>query len=63
MVQAAQSSGNNSHNNNSSVVLQGIQVTPKFVFGVDGQLNNSLHLHDERCLIYVAGHNIIVYNL
>ena len=38
-------------------------MTPRFVFGVNGQLNNCLHLHEEKKLVYVAGHNIVVYNL
>ena len=42
--------------------MQGVHVTPKFIFGANGQLNNCLHLHDERFLIYVAGHNIVVFN-
>lgn len=37
-------------------------MTPRFVFGVNGQLNNCLHMYNERSLIYVAGHNIVVYN-
>ena len=37
-------------------------VTPRFIFGVNGQLNKCLHIHEEKKLIYVAGHNIIVYN-
>jgi len=43
--------------------MQAVTVTPKFVFGVNGQLNNSLHIHEEKKLVYVAGHNVIVYDL
>ena len=42
--------------------IQGVTVTPKFVFGVNGQVNNCLHLYDEIYLIYIAGHNIVIYN-
>ena len=42
--------------------MQGVNVTPKFLFGVNGQINNSLHMADEKKLIYVAGHNTIVFN-
>ena len=42
--------------------MQGVTVTPRFVFGVNGQLNNCLHLHEEKKLVYVTGHNIVVYN-
>ena len=42
--------------------MQGVTLTPKFVFGVDGRINNCLHMVEEKKLIYVAGHNIIIYN-
>jgi len=29
---------------------------------VNGGLNKCLHIHEEKKLIYVSGHNIIVYN-
>ena len=43
--------------------MQGVTVTPKFLFGVNGQVNNCLHMIDEKKLLYVAGHNAIVYNI
>ena len=43
--------------------MQGVTVTPRYVFGVNGQLNNCLFMHEERRLVYVAGHNIIVYDI
>ena len=43
--------------------MQGVTVTPKFLFGVNGQINNCLHMIDEKKLLYVAGHNAIVYNI
>lgn len=42
--------------------MQGVTVTPKFTFGVKGDLNNALHLMEDKKLLYVAGHNIIIYN-
>ena len=48
---------------NNMPMSGGVQVTPRFIFGANGQLNNCLHLIDDRFLIYVAGHNIVVYNL
>lgn len=42
--------------------LQGITVSPRFIFGVDGELRNNLHLIDEHKLLYTAGHNIVVYS-
>ena len=43
--------------------MQGVTVTPKFAFGCNGQLNNCLFIHEEKKLVYVAGHNIIIYDL
>ena len=45
-----------------SLNLQGITVSPRFVFGVNGQLHNNLHMIDEHKLLYVAGHNVVVYS-
>ena len=42
--------------------LQGITVSPRFVFGVNGELHNNLHLVDEHKILYTAGHNIVVYS-
>ena len=42
--------------------LQGIHVSPRFVFGVNGDLRNNIHLHADHQLVYAAGHNVIVYN-
>ena len=42
--------------------MQGVTVTPRFIFGANGSLNKCLHIHEEKKLVYVAGHNIIVYN-
>jgi len=39
-----------------------VTLTPRFVFGINGSIKNSLHLIDEKKLMYVAGHNIIIYN-
>ena len=43
--------------------LQGITVTPKFIFGVNGELRRNVHLIDNHKLLYTAGHNIVIYNL
>ena len=42
--------------------LQGTTVSPRFVFGVNGYLKNNLHFIDEHKLLYVAGHNVVVYS-
>ena len=43
--------------------MQTVTVTPKFVFGVNGQINNCLMMHEEKKLVYVAGHNVIIYDM
>ena len=43
--------------------LQGITVSPRFIFGVNGELRNNLHLVDEHKLLYTAGHNVVVYSM
>ena len=47
----------------ANMSMQGVTVTPKFVFGCNGSLNHSIHMHEEKNLVYVAGHNVIVYHL
>jgi len=42
--------------------LQGITVSPRFMFGVNGDLKNSLYLIDEQKLLYTSGHNVVVYS-
>lgn len=42
--------------------LQGVTVSPRFIFGVNGGLKNSLMLIDEQKLLYTSGHNIVVYS-
>lgn len=42
--------------------LHGITINPRFVFGVNGNLKNNLHLIDEHKLLYTAGHNAVVYS-
>lgn len=41
----------------------GTTVSPRFIFGVNGQMRNNLHLVDEQKLLYVAGHNVVVYSI
>ena len=46
----------------SNNMMQGVTVTPRFIFGVNGKLNNCLTLYEEKKLVYVAGHNIVIYD-
>jgi len=42
--------------------LQGITVSQRFVFGINGELKNNLFLLEDHRVVYTAGHNIVVYN-
>ena len=47
----------------SNLGLQSTTLTPQFIFGINGQIKNNLHVVDEKKLLYVAGHNVIIYNM
>ena len=40
-----------------------VQAGPKFVFGIDGSIKNAIHIYDEKKLVYVAGHNVVMMDL
>lgn len=42
--------------------LQGITVSQRFVFGINGELKNNLFLLEDHRVVYTAGHNVVVYN-
>jgi hypothetical protein len=42
--------------------LQGVTLQPKFMFGINGALHNNLFVIEDKKLLYVAGHNVIIYN-
>lgn len=46
----------------SNLNLQGVTLTPKFIFGVRGDIPGSLFTFDDRRLLYIAGHNVILYD-
>ena len=46
----------------NNLTMQGVTVTPRFAFGVNGQINHCLSIVDEKRLVYVAGHNVIIYH-
>lgn len=38
-------------------------MTPiRFIFGVNGELKNNIYLLEDHRLLYVSGHNIVLYN-
>lgn len=43
--------------------LQGVTLAPRFVFGVDGGMKNSLFALEGDKLLYVAGNNVIIYQM
>ena len=47
----------------SNLNLQGVTLTPKFIFGVRGDVPSSLFTVGDRNLLYIAGHNVVQYNI
>jgi len=47
----------------NNINLSGVQLTPKFIFGVNGEIPNNLTLIDDRKIMYLAGHNVVIYNM
>jgi hypothetical protein len=48
----------------NSLYTQHVTLKPEFIFGCNGEIPNSLKLlPDERSLMYVAGHNVVFYNM
>ena len=47
----------------NSLVLQGVTLHPKFIFGINGQLNNGLFLIEDKKLLYVVGQQLVLYNI
>jgi hypothetical protein len=43
--------------------LQGVTLTPKFIFGINGTNRNNLFVVEEKKLLYVSGHNVIIFNV
>jgi hypothetical protein len=39
--------------NNS--VLQGVSLTPKYIFGINGEVTNSIFVIEEKKIVYIAG--------
>ena len=44
----------------SSTNMSKVTISPRLVFGVNGQMRNSLHMYDEKKLIFVAGLNVVI---
>jgi len=41
-----------------------VSLMPRFVFGINGAMRSNIHLiDDDKKILYVAGHNIIIYTL
>jgi len=47
----------------NNLALQGVSLTPKFIFGVNGAVPHSLYVIEDKKLLYVAGHFVILYNM
>ena len=46
----------------NNLTMQGVTVTPRFAFGVNGQISHCLSIVEDKKLVYVAGHNVILYH-
>lgn len=38
-------------------------LSHRFVFGVQGSRSNAIAFSDQATIVYVAGHNIVIYNI
>lgn len=38
-------------------------LSHRFVFGVQGSHSNAIAFSDQATVVYVAGHNIVIYNI
>ena len=48
----------------TSFSMQGVQVSPRHFFGVNTSVKDCLFLvQEDNSLIYVAGHNVVMYKL
>ena len=47
----------------TSLSMSAVSLHPKYVFGCEGQVTDSLHMIDETKFVYISGHNVIVHNL
>jgi len=43
--------------------LQGVSLTPKFAYGVNGKIKNSCFYLDDKRLLYLVGHNMVIFNV
>lgn len=41
----------------------GVSTTPRFMFGLKGDVRNNVHFLDDQRVLYPCGHNIVIYNL
>jgi len=43
--------------------LQSVTLAPRFVFGIDGELRNSLYTVEKDKILYVAGNNVVIHHM
>jgi WD40 repeat protein len=48
---------------NAGAGFQGTTVSPRFIFGVNGELKDNIFLLEDHRVVYPAGHNVVVYNM
>lgn len=42
---------------------QGLQVSPRFMFGFRADVSNNIHYIDDNTVVYPCGHNVVIYRI
>lgn len=40
-----------------------VSITPRFAFGIKGDLRNSLYFLDDQRVVYPCGHNVVILSI
>jgi hypothetical protein len=46
----------------NNINLSGVSLIPKFIYGCNGEIPNNLFMIDDRKVMYLSGHNVVIYN-
>lgn len=38
-----------------------LELAPKFLFGIKGDVSNNIHFLDDNMILYPVGHNVVIY--
>lgn len=50
-------------NNSVQLAKESLQVQPRFMFGLRGDVHNNIHFIDDGTILYPCGHNIVIYRI